>query len=83
MLVYGNQANQISVTQRQQIINQSSELVRIEQAMVRSATAAVGNGGDQAFTQLLARYNIRVPQPAAPTPAAAPMPAPAAAPGRK
>ncbi|HLI20958.1 MAG TPA: hypothetical protein VKV32_07560 [Stellaceae bacterium] len=58
VLVSTNQASQLAVTQRQQLINQGADLVRIEQAMVRSAIAA-NNPKDDAFTQLLARYNIR------------------------
>jgi hypothetical protein len=45
-------------------------LVRIEQAMVRSAVAA-NNPKDDAFSQLLARYNIK--PAAATTPATAPV----------
>ena len=70
VLVSGNQTSQTNVTQRQQFINQGSDLVRIEQAMVRSAIAA-NNPKDDAFSQLLARYNIK---PAAATsPATAPV----------
>jgi hypothetical protein len=69
VLVSNNQSNQIAVTQRQQLINQGADLVRIEQAMVRSAIAA-NNPKDDAFTKLLARYNIKpavAPAAAAPT----------------
>lgn len=69
VLVSNNQSNQLAVTQRQQLINQGSELVRIEQAMVRTAVAAA-NPKDDAYSQLLAHYNIR---PAAQT-ATAPAP---------
>jgi hypothetical protein len=63
ILVSGNQSSQLAVTQRQQFINQGADLVRIEQALVRSAVAA-NNPKDDAFTQLLARYNIRPAQTA-------------------
>ena len=66
VLVSNNQSSQLAVTQRQQFINQGTDLVRIEQAMVRSAVAAA-NPKDDAFTQLLARYNIK---PAQTTPVA-------------
>jgi hypothetical protein len=65
VLVSGNQSNQLAVTQRQQLINQGTDLVRIEQAMVRTAIAA-NNPRDDAYSQLLARYNIKPAQPAAP-----------------
>jgi hypothetical protein len=48
----------LAVTQRQQLINQGADLVRIEQAMARSALAANG-AKDEAFAKLLARYNIK------------------------
>jgi hypothetical protein len=58
VLVSNNQSNQLAVTQRQQFINQGADLVRIEQAMVRSAIAA-NNPKDDAYAKLLARYNIK------------------------
>jgi len=58
VLVSNNQSNQLAVTQRQQFINQGADLVRIEQAMVRSAIAA-NNPKDDAFTKLMGRYNIK------------------------
>ncbi len=63
VLVSNNQSNQLAVTQRQQLINQGADLVRIEQVMVRSAIAAA-NPKDDAFSQLLARYNIKPAQTA-------------------
>ncbi|HVA12674.1 MAG TPA: hypothetical protein VNF99_05460 [Stellaceae bacterium] len=66
VLVSNNQSSQLAVTQRQQLINQGTDLVRIEQAMVRSAVAAA-NPKDENFNQLLARYNIR-PAQSAPAP---------------
>ena len=66
VLVSHNQSTQLAVTQRQQLINQGADLVRIEQAMVRSAIAA-NNPKDDAFTKLLARYNIKPTAAAAPT----------------
>ena len=63
VLVSNNQSNQLAVTQRQQLINQGTDLVRIEQAMVRSAIAAA-NPKDDAFSQLLAHYNIKPAQTA-------------------
>ncbi|HEX3971451.1 MAG TPA: hypothetical protein VHX19_09010 [Stellaceae bacterium] len=66
VLVSNNQSNQLAVTQRQQFINQGADLVRIEQAMVRSAIAA-NNPKDDAYGKLLARYNIK-PAAAAPAP---------------
>jgi hypothetical protein len=64
VLVSNNQSSQLAVTQRQQLINQGSDLVRIEQAIVRSAIAA-NNPKDPAYSELLARYNIK-PAPSAP-----------------
>lgn len=64
ILVSGNQSSQLTVTQRQQFINQGADLVRIEQAMVRTAIAA-NNPKDDAYSQLLARYNIKPAAPAA------------------
>ena len=64
MLVSNNQAHQLAVTQRQQLINQGADLVRIEQLLMRSALAA-NSPKDDAFSKLLARYNIK-PTTAAP-----------------
>jgi len=58
VLVSNNQASQLAVTQRQQFINQGADLVRIEQLLMRSALAA-NSPKDDAFTRLLARYNIK------------------------
>jgi hypothetical protein len=58
VLVSNNQAHQLAVTQRQQLINQGADLVRIEQVLVRSALAA-NNPKDDAFSKLMARYNIK------------------------
>lgn len=68
VLASSNQSSQLAVTQRQQLINEGSDLVRIEQAMVRSAIAA-NNPRDDAYSQLLARYNIK-PASAATVPGA-------------
>lgn len=64
VLVSNNQSSQLAVTQRQQFINQGADLVRVEQALVRTAIAA-NNPKDDAFTQLLAHYNIKPAQAAA------------------
>ena len=64
MLVSNNQSHQLAVTQRQQLINQGADLVRIEQLLMRSALAA-NSPKDDAFSKLLARYNIK-PTTAAP-----------------
>jgi hypothetical protein len=61
VLVSNNQSSQLAVTQRQQLINQGSDLVRVEQAIVRSAIAA-NNPKDMAYSELLARYNIKPAQ---------------------
>lgn len=68
VLVSNNQSSQLAVTQRQQLINEGADLVRIEQAMVRTAIAA-NNPRDDAYSQLLARYNIKATQ-ATPVPGA-------------
>ncbi len=70
VLVSNNQTSQLAVRQRQQLINQSADLVRIEQAMMRSAIAAA-NPNDEAYKKLLARYNLRQPQTAPSAPASA------------
>jgi len=58
VLVSNNQAGQLAVTERQQLINQGADLVRIEQVLVRAALAA-NNPKDDAFTKLLNRYNVK------------------------
>lgn len=58
VLMTNNEAHQLAVTERQQFINQGADLVRIEQVLVRSALAA-NNPKDDAFTRLMARYNIK------------------------
>lgn len=57
VMLSNNQANRLAVTERQQLIDQSGYLERIEHAMVRSAVAA-NNPKDAAYTRLLARYHI-------------------------
>lgn len=73
-LLQRNTAWQAEVNQRQQFINQSIELNRVEQTLVRTIAIAATHNNDNQLVQVLAEQGIRV---SAPPPAAAPAAAPA------
>lgn len=82
-----NRSAQAEVTARAQFINQTVQLGRLEQAIVRAAAAAAINEKDTQLGQLLTGNGIRYQAPTAsttaPTPAKPAPAAPAAAGGRK
>jgi hypothetical protein len=67
-LVLSNQASQAEVAQRQQLINQGAELMRLEQAVAGALSSVATESKDEALNALLARYGLP-PQAAAPSPA--------------
>jgi hypothetical protein len=82
VLLTRNQAAQAEVNQRQQFINQSLQLSRVNEALVRAVAAAAVNNSDDRLRDLLAQQGITIG--AAPGPAAAPGAAPpAASPAKK
>ena len=84
-LAVANHSTQAEVNARAQYVNQSVQLGRLEQAIVRAAAAAAINNKDSKLGELLTANGIRyqaapnAAAPAAPAAAAAPAPAPAPA----
>jgi hypothetical protein len=79
-LFLGNQARQAEVNQRQLFINQSAQLGRLQEALIRSLAASAVNKGDDQLRDLLAQHGISYTVNPTPTGTANPTaPAPAAA----
>ena len=83
VLIQGNRSVQSEVNQRQQFINQSIQLGRVNDALIRAlATTAVSNNDDK-LRDLLAQNGITInPTTGAPEREAAPAAAAPAATGR-
>ncbi|HZS85530.1 MAG TPA: hypothetical protein VFA50_21855 [Stellaceae bacterium] len=67
-LFLGNQSAQAVVNQRQQFINQSVQLGRVNEALVRALAAAAETNKDEQLRQVLAQHGITYtvqPRPAA------------------
>lgn len=60
ILVQDNRAVQAEVNRRQQFINQSIQLVRVSDALVRALAAAAVNGKDDKLRELLAQNGITI-----------------------
>ena len=60
VLVQDNRSVQREVNQRQQFINQSIQLARVNEALVRALAAAAANGKDDKLRDLLAQSGITV-----------------------
>ena len=69
-LVLGNQPRQAEVNQRQQFINQSTQMSRLNEGLVRAIAAAAVTTNDDTLRGLLTEQGINVtftPNPAAPS----------------
>lgn len=77
-LVQDNRSVQTEVNRRQQFINQSIQLVRVSDTLIRALAAAAANGKDDKLRELLAQNGITIN--AAGEPEKTPPPASAAAP---
>ena len=82
-LVQNNRSLQAEVNQRQQFINQSIQLGRINDALIRTLAATAVSSTDDKLRDLLAQSGITInPTTGAPEREAAPAAAPPSAPGR-
>jgi hypothetical protein len=62
-----NQSAQAEVNQRQQFINQSAQLGRLQEGLVRALQISAANNKDDQLRDLLAQHGFTVPSmPAAP-----------------
>ena len=59
-LVQDNRAVQAEVNRRQQFINQSIQLGRINEVLIRALAAAAANGKDDKLRELLAQNGITI-----------------------
>jgi len=83
ILVQDNRSVQAELNQRQQFINQSIQLGRIDDALVRALAAAAVSNKDDKLRELLAQNRIAInPTTGAPEREASPAPAAPAATGR-
>lgn len=60
ILVQDNRSVQAEVNRRQQFINQSIQLGRINDALIRALAAAAANGKDDKLRELLAQNGITI-----------------------
>ena len=60
VLVQDNRSVQLEVNRRQQFINQSVQLGRVNEALVRAVAAAAVNGKDDKLRELLAQNGITI-----------------------
>src|SRR5215472_8149717 len=78
VIIQDNRSVQAEVNQRQQFINQSIQLGRINDALIRALAAAAVNNNDDKLRELLAQNGITInpatgaPEKQAPPPPAAP-----------
>jgi hypothetical protein len=83
ILVQNNRSVQAEVNQRQQFINQSIQLGRINDALIRALAATAVSSKDDKLRDLLAQNGIAInPTTGAPEREVPPAAAPPAAPGR-
>lgn len=64
-----NQSAQAEINQRQQFINQSAQLGRVQEGLVRALAQSAANNKDDQLRDLLAQYGVTYtvnPSPAAP-----------------
>lgn len=69
-MILGNQSAQAEVNQRQQFINQSVQLSRVNEALVRALLAASSGDKDESIKKLLAQHGISADSSAPPSSAA-------------
>ena len=79
VLVQDNRSVQLQVNQRQQFINQSIQLGRINETLIRALATAAVNGNDDKLRNLLAQSGITINAAGEPEKAASP---PATGPAR-
>jgi hypothetical protein len=72
ILVQNNRSVQLEVNQRQQFINQSVQLGRINEALVRAIAAAAAARNDDKLRDLLTQNGITINAAGEPVPASAP-----------
>ena len=72
VLVQDNRSVQLQVNQRQQFINQSLELGRINDTLIRALAAAAANSKDDKLRNLLAQSGIAINAAGEPEKAASP-----------
>jgi len=78
VVIQDNRSIQAEVNQRQQFINQSIQLGRFNDTLIRALAAAAVDGKDDKLRELLARNGVTInPKTGAPEREAAPAPAPA------
>jgi len=82
ILVQDNRSVQLEVNQRQQFINQSVQLSRVNDALVRAVAAAAVSNKDDKLRDLLAQNGITINAAGEPVPAAAAEKTPPAAAGK-
>jgi hypothetical protein len=75
ILVQDNRSVQFEVNRRQQFINQSLQLGRINEALIRALAAAAVNGKDDKLRDLLAQNGITINAAGEPVPATSTAPA--------
>jgi hypothetical protein len=72
MLFLVNQETQAAINRRQQFINQSAQLGRVNEALVRALATSAANNKDDQLRDLLAQHGITFQvNPAQPSPATA------------
>lgn len=79
VLVQENRSVQADVNRRQQFINQSIQLARVSEALIRALASAAANGKDENLRELLAQNGITINAAGEPEKAASPAAAPAGA----
>ena len=72
ILVQNNRSVQLEVNQRQQFINQSVQLGRISEALVRAIAAAAAAHNDDKLRDLLTQNGITINAAGEPVPASTP-----------
>jgi hypothetical protein len=71
ILVQDNRSVQLQVNQRQQFINQSMQLGRVNEALIRALAAAAVNNKDDKLRDLLAQHGITINAAGEPVPSIA------------
>lgn len=83
ILVQNNRSEQLEVNQRQQFINQSIQLGRINESLIHAITAAAVSNNDDKLRELLTQQGITINAAGEPVPSSPPAEkSPPAAPGK-
>ena len=75
VLVQDNRSVQMEVNKRQQFINQSIQLGRVNEALIRALATAAVNGKDEKLREVLAQNGITINAAGEPEKTAPPAPA--------